>query len=92
MEGCTGEHTFFLSLIEERKDLKYQPYVLHFCDKNDNEYRTYAPSCFIEIIRKNRASDERPVFRYHGIEPYYRNIAYFEIIYKKEHKFWNIFQ
>ena len=87
------ETIFFLSIIEEKQDSKFPSFVLHFCDKNEISYRCFAPSHFIKEIRRRRETDARPYFCSYGtIEHNGKNIAKFEISYKKEGKSWNIFQ
>jgi len=87
-------HTIFcVNIIEEKKDTKFQSYVLHFCDRNEVEYQCFAPSHFIKEIRKRRESNARPYFTSFGtIEHKNKQIAKFEISYKIEQKHWNIFQ
>ena len=87
-------HTIFcVNIIEEKKDTKFQSYVLHFCDRNEVEYQCFAPSHFIKEIRKRRESNARPYFTSFGtIEHKNKRIAKFEISYKIEQKHWNIFQ
>lgn len=87
-------HTiFFLHMVEDKKDMKFQSYVLHFSDRNEIMYRAFAPSHFIKEIRRRREPDTRPYFVSYGlIEAGNKHIAKFEITFKKEHKAWNIFQ
>ena len=80
-------------MIEEKKDSKFQSYVLHFCDRNEVEYQCFAPSHFIKEIRRRRESNARPYFTSFGtIEYKNKQIAKFEVTYKIEQQHWNIFQ
>ena len=84
---------FCLNLIEQKQDSKFDSFVLHLCDINEFSYSCFAPSHFIKDIRRRRQTDARPYFCSYGtIEYAGKNIAKFEISYKKEGKSWSIFQ
>ena len=89
------EKTIFCVVSIEHKittNQKFDTYVLHFTDKDDNSYKVFCPSHFIKTIRKNRKQNERPYFCSHGLIRRNNNsIASFEISYKKEDKMWDIF-
>ena len=84
---------FCIDMIEDKKDLKFQSHIIHFCDKDNNTYRVFAPSHFIKEIRRRRAINARPYFCSYGLIEYAnRKIAKFEISFKEENKNWSIFQ
>ena len=84
---------FFLHMIEDKQDMKFKSYILHFSDRNEIMHRAFAPSHFVKEIRRRREPDTRPYFVSHGlVEVGNKNIAKFEISFKKEDKTWNIFQ
>ena len=57
-------------MIEDKKDLKYQSHILHFCDRNDIRYCAFAPSNFIKEIRRRCKADARPYFCSYGTIEY----------------------
>ena len=80
-------------MIEQKKDSKYQSYVLHFSDNDGITYSAYAPSHFIKEIRKQRETNARPYFCSYGtVQHRDKQIAKFEIKFKTENNYWDIFQ
>ena len=72
---------FFLTSI---KDME----ILNFVDDEGTSYQAYAPSNFIEQIRRNRKKNfYRPYFISHGES----DVVEFEINYKEENKPFAIF-
>lgn len=72
--------------------LKFETYIIHYTDSNNDVYKCYAPSHFIKQIRKNRQQNMRPYFVSHGtVERGNNTIAQFEISYKQLKKEWSLF-
>ena len=79
-------------MIEDKMDLKYQSYILYVCDKYGFEYCAFALSYFIKEIRRRCEADARSSFCSYGlIKNNNKQIAKFEISYKKEQKVWDTF-
>ena len=84
---------YYLIMIEQKKDSKYQSYVLHFSDKDGITYRAFAPSHFIKEIWKQHETNAHPYFCSYGtVEHKDKQIAKFELKFKMENKNWDIFQ
>ena len=83
---------FSVISIEENSGRNFQSYIIHFADKDDQLFKCYAPSHFIKLIRANRQMDFRPYFISHGhVEVGNKQIAKFEITYKKLDKSFDLF-
>ena len=71
---------------------KFETYILHFMDRNEESFKVFCPAHFVKQIRKNRQQNERPYFVSHGlITRRTGSVASFEISYKKENEMWDIF-
>ena len=83
---------FSVISIEENPGRSFQSYIIHFADMDDNPFKCYAPSHFIKQIRANRQMDFRPYFVSCGhVEVGNKQIAKFEIVYKKLDKSFDLF-
>ena len=86
---------FSLVSIEEKSntDFKFDTFILHFVDKENEAYKAFAPAHFIKQIRKNRQMNQRPFFCSHGtVEKGNHTVASFELMYRDTHKEWDIFE
>jgi len=86
---------FSIISIKEKKQLaqNFQSYIVRYVDKDDQIFKCYGPAHFIKEIRKHREMNFRPYFISHGTVEYgSREIAKFEIVYKKLDKEFEIFE
>ena len=86
------KQVFRVVLLEQKVNHNFESYVLHYSDKNENLYKVFAPSHFIEDIKRHRSMSTRPYFVSHGMRQVgTRNVAQFVIPYPNTGKLLEIF-
>ena len=86
---------FCVQSIEQKVNtgLKFDSFIIHFTDDDNETHKCYAPSHFISQIRRNRQRNMRPYFVSHGmLERGPHTVAQFEITYKQLNKEWALFE
>ena len=88
------EKVFCVLSIEQKSipGLGFDTYILQFVDEKNNIFKCFAPSHFIQQIRRNREKNFRPYFVSYGFTENGRKMAKFEISYKDLTKSFEIFE